>query len=205
MKLVWVAPLMALTLAACGQVGAIGIPLGGGAATPAAATGQPTDFNTAAPTTPVTTDPLPPPVGYDPGPVATNPTTTPTTTTTTTTTTGPLPPANAAGEPNQAGALAANAGAAVRSTDLIGGWTVTAGSDTCQLFMTLTAWTGGYRASTRDCSSAVLQSISAWNLSGASVTLASSDGTTLATLGSVSATRFEGQLVAGGTPIAFFR
>ncbi|MGV8840213.1 MAG: AprI/Inh family metalloprotease inhibitor [Bauldia sp.] len=201
MKLVWVAPLMALTLAACGQVGAIGIPLGGGAATQSAATGQPTDFNAAAPTTPVVTDPLPPPTGYDPGPVATDPTTTPPTTTTP----GALPAPNAVGEPNQAGALAANAGVSVRSTDLIGGWTVTAGTDTCQLFMTLTAWTGGYRASTRDCSSAVLQSISAWNLDGATVTLASSDGTVLATLGGVSATRYEGQVVAGGTPIVFYR
>lgn len=200
MKLVFVAPLLALGLAACGQVGAIGIPLGGGPQS--AATGQPTDFNRAAPTTAVETGTLPAAGGYDPGPVATTP---PPGTPPTTTTTGGLAAPDAIGEPNQAGALAANGTAGVRSTDLIGGWTVTAGSDTCQLFMTLTAWTGGYRASTRDCSSTVLQSISAWSLNGSTVTLASADGTALATLGGVSATRFEGQVIAGGLPIVFYR
>jgi len=202
MKLVWVAPLLALSLAACGQVGAIGIPLGGGTQS-ARATGQPTDFNQAAPTTAVQTGTLPAAGGYDPGPVATPPPAG--TPPTTTTTPGPLPPPDAIGEPNQAGVIAGNATAGLRSTDLIGGWTVTAGSDTCQLFMTLTAWTGGYRASTRDCSSSVLQSISAWSLNGSAVTLASADGTAIATLGGVSATRFEGQVIAGGLPIAFFR
>jgi hypothetical protein len=196
MKLVFVAPLLALGLAACGQVGAIGIPLGGGLQS--AATGQPTDFNQAAPTTAVETGTLPAAGGYDPGPVATTPPPG-------TTTTGPLAAPDAIGEPNQAGALAANGTTGVRSTDLIGGWTVTVGSDTCQLFMTLTAWTGGYRASTRDCSSTVLQSISAWSLNGSTVTLASADGTALATLGGVSATRFEGQVIAGGLPIVFYR
>ncbi len=28
-------------------------------------------------------------------------------------------------------------------TDLVGGWTITSGSYSCQLFMTLTSWTGG--------------------------------------------------------------
>lgn len=194
MKLVWVAPLLALTLAACGEVGAIGINLGGGPQ--AAATGAPTDFNQAAPTTAVETGTLPPAAGYDPGPVAPPPATNPP---------DLLAPANAVGEPNQAAMLAGNANVDVRSTDLLGGWTVTSGTDTCQLFMTLTAWTGGYRASTRDCASTTLQAISAWSLAGSTVTLASADGTALATLAAVAATRFEGQVIVGGTPIAFFR
>lgn len=203
MKLVKFAPLLALALAACGQVGAIGIPLGGGTQS-ATATGQPTDFNLAAPTTAVETGQLPPPTGYDPGPVATtNPAGTPAAGTPPAT--GALAAPNAIGEPGQAGALAANGNVAVSATDLLGGWTVTAGSDTCQLFMTLTAWTGGYRASTRDCSSTVLQSISAWSVDGSTVTLASADGTAIATLGAVAATRFEGQVITGGLPIVFFR
>lgn len=203
MKLVRFAPMMALALAACGQVGAIGIPLGGGT-TSTTATGQPTDFNQAAPTTAVETGQLPPPAGYDPGPVA--PTgTAPAGTPPVTTTPDTLAAANAIGEPGQAGVLAATGNVAVSATDLLGGWTVTAGSDTCQLFMTLTAWTGGYRASTRDCSSSVLQSISAWSVEGSRVTLASADGTAIATLGAVTATRFEGQVIAGGLPIVFFR
>ncbi|MCW5715305.1 MAG: AprI/Inh family metalloprotease inhibitor [Bauldia sp.] len=199
MKLVWVAPLLALTLAACGQVGAIGIPLGGG--TQAAATGQPTDFNQAAPTTAVETGTLPPAEGYDPGPVATTPPTG----------AGPLPPANAIGEPNQVGALAANAATDVRSPDIIGGWTVTTGNTNCRLFLTLTAWTGDYfRASTQpmlgqaECASSVLRSVGTWSLSGNVVTLASADGTSIATLAPVSALRFEGQLL-DGTPVFFFR
>src|SRR5262249_24090747 len=45
----------------------------------------------------------------------------------------------------------ATPGAALGRTDLLGGWTITATGDSCQLFMTLTSWTGGYRASTRGC------------------------------------------------------
>ncbi len=45
-------------------------------------------------------------------------------------------------------------------TDLLGGWTITSGNDSCQLFMTLTSWTGGYRASTRGCTTNLLKSIS---------------------------------------------
>ena len=44
-------------------------------------------------------------------------------------------------------------GGGVGRTDLLGGWTITSGGDSCQLFMTLTSWTGGYRASTRGCNS----------------------------------------------------
>src|SRR5262249_18254847 len=60
---------------------------------------------------------------------------------------------------------AASAGGLGR-TDLLGGWTIASGGDSCQLFMTLTSWTGGYRASTRGCSNGTLKSISAWNLEG---------------------------------------
>lgn len=195
MRLVFAAPLLALTLVGCGAVGAIDIPLGQPAGN---ATGMPTDLTAAAaPTTPVEEGAaLPPPAGYDPGPVAA---------------TAGTPPADAGGTPPagpQTAAIdpaAAGGGPTLGRTDLLGGWTVTAGSDTCQLFMTLTAWTGGYRASTRDCSSQVLAQISAWDLDGQQVTLASADGTALATLTSVGGGRFEGTLAAGGTPISFFR
>ena len=112
----------------------------------------------------------------------------------------PLPPAGGA-----AVAVApAPAAGPVGRTDLLGGWTIASSGDSCQLFMTLTSWTGGYRASTRGCSSAELKSISAWNLNGSQVVLAGQGGSPVATLQSAGGTRFDGQ-TAGGGPVSFYR
>jgi hypothetical protein len=97
----------------------------------------------------------------------------------------------------------APSGAEVGRTDLLGGWTITAAGDSCQLFMTLTSWTGGYRASTRGCTSDLLKSISAWNLQGAEVVLAGQGGSPLARLASTGSNRFDGQ--AGGQLVSFYR
>jgi hypothetical protein len=88
-------------------------------------------------------------------------------------------------------------------TDLLGGWTITSGTDSCQLFMTLTSWTGGYRASTKGCNSPLLKSISAWNLQGSNVILAGAGGAPVATLASSGNNRFDGQ--AGGQGVSFYR
>jgi hypothetical protein len=93
---------------------------------------------------------------------------------------------------------------ALGRTDLLGGWTIASSGDSCQLFMTLTSWTGGYRASTRGCSSDVLKSISAWNLSGSQVVLAGSGGSPVATLFSAGGSRFDGQ-TGQGAPVSFYR
>ena len=93
---------------------------------------------------------------------------------------------------------------ALGRTDLLGGWTVASAGDTCQLFMTLTSWTGGYRASTRGCNSDVLKSISAWNVSGKEVVLSGSSGSSVATLLSSGSGRFDGQ-TDQGTQIIFYR
>lgn len=88
---------------------------------------------------------------------------------------------------------------AVGRTDLLGGWSIASGGETCQLFMSLTTWTGGYRASTRGCSSPTLAGISAWDLSGSTVTLKGGDGaTTVATLAATSPSRFTGTTAGGG-------
>jgi hypothetical protein len=109
--------------------------------------------------------------------------------------------------PPTGSAMAAPAGSGVNGgigrTDLLGGWTITSGSDSCQLFMTLTSWTGGYRASTRGCNSPVLKSISAWNLQGSDVVLAGQSGAPLAHLTSSGNNRFDGQ--ANGQGISFYR
>ncbi len=90
-------------------------------------------------------------------------------------------------------------------TDLLGGWTITSGGDSCQLFMTLTSWTGGYRASTRGCNNDVLKSISAWNLAGKQVILAGPGGKPVAHLVSSATNRFDGQIDGKGVTVTFYR
>jgi hypothetical protein len=70
--------------------------------------------------------------------------------------------------------------------------------------MTLTSWTGGYRASTRGCNSEVLKSISAWNLNGTQVVLAGTGGSPVATLAASGNTRFDGQ-TGQGAAVSFYR
>ena len=108
------------------------------------------------------------------------------------------------GDTTVAPAAPAATASTVGRTDLLGGWTISASGDSCQLFMTLTSWTGGYRASTRGCSSDVLKSISAWNLQGSQVVLAGQGGSPVATLNSSGNNRFDGQ-TGGGVPVSFFR
>jgi hypothetical protein len=116
-----------------------------------------------------------------------------------------LPPVAGAAPPDTA---ALNqppaAGGTLGRTDLLGGWTIVSSGDSCQLFMTLTSWTGGYRASTRGCNSEVLKSISAWNLNGTQVVLAGTGGSPVATLAASGNTRFDGQ-TGQGAAVSFYR
>ena len=174
---------LALALAGCGSVGAIG-PFGGKTLTPPApvdtaglpATTDPGPTSTTATTDTVASEPLPAPAD-DQSTVASS--------------------APASGPVKAAGALG--------RTDLLGGWTITASGDSCQLFMTLTSWTGGYRASTRGCNNDMLKSISAWNLEGKQVVLAGSGGTPVARLQSSGNNRFDGTAEGQSTPVTFFR
>jgi len=104
----------------------------------------------------------------------------------------------------QTAAPAAGGSGELGRTDLLGGWTITSAGDSCQLFMTLTSWTGGYRASTRGCTSDVLKSISAWNLQGKQVVLAGQGGSPVAQLSAAGSNRFDGQ-TGQGSPVTFFR
>jgi hypothetical protein len=164
---------LALALAGCGSIGAIGLgPMGNKPSEPPEAAGG-----------------LPPPP--PPGPVASAPL--------------PAPMTPAPGAPATGGTPPAAGGSgALGRTDLLGGWTISSSGDSCQLFMTLTSWTGGYRASTRGCSNATLKSISAWNLQGTQVTLAGSGGAPVAHLSSSGASRFDGTTDSGGS-ISFYR
>ena len=173
---------LAITLAGCGSFGAIGLPW---------KREQPVapDVSTqAAPTEPVQTANLPPPnsngVPADGTDAASQPL---------------APPIDSSPATPAAGSGTGGIG----RTDLLGGWTITSGSDSCQLFMTLTTWTGGYRASTRGCNSTLLKSISAWSLQGSQVALAGQGGAAVAQLTTSGSNRFEGQ--AAGQPISFYR
>jgi hypothetical protein len=92
----------------------------------------------------------------------------------------------------------------VSRVDLLGAWTVTAAGDSCQLFMTLTTWSGGYRASTKGCSTETMQTVAAWNLEGQQVQLLDDAGATVARLYPASKTQFNGQTPGGG-PVSFSR
>lgn len=136
---------------------------------------------TPAPTAPVTQGALqplaPPPAPADgvppPGPTAP---------------TQPVPGPVASAAPVDA-AKAPNIG----RTDLLGGWRLASGSDSCQLFMNLTSWAGGYRAISKGCTSPDLQKISAWDLQGKTVTLKGADGSTVATLVGAGGEKFNGR------------
>jgi hypothetical protein len=99
---------------------------------------------------------------------------------------------------------AATSAVEVGRADLLGAWTVSSAGDSCQLFMTLTTWSGGYRASTKGCGSEPLQKISAWNLEGQQVQLLDDSGATVGRLYPSSKTEFNGQTPGGG-PVSFSR
>ncbi len=123
-----------------------------------------------------------------------------------------LPPADAATLPPATPATPApvtapntsTARAELGRTDLLGGWSLKSGGESCQLFMTLTSWTGGYRASTRGCTSPTLKGISAWSLAGSQVVLAGSGGAPVARLSPAGTNRFEGS-ADSGQPVSFSR
>lgn len=166
----------AVLLAGCGSIGAIGLPPMNNSQPP------PQEMGGLPPGTAV--------AGAPPGDV----------------TSEPLPDAGVSTDVAVAPAAApAATGSNVSRTDLLGGWTIASSGDSCQLFMTLTSWTGGYRASTRGCNSDALKQISAWNLEGKQVVLAGTGGSPLARLSSSGSGRFDGQTLTGGAPVSFFR
>lgn len=109
-------------------------------------------------------------------------------------------PADLASNPVAAPANAKEVG----RTDLLGGWKVSSAGDNCMAFMTLTTWSGGYRANTRGCSSPILSGISAWDLSGNQVVLKDGTGVIVAQLYSSAPGQFNGQ-TSTGVPISLYR
>jgi hypothetical protein len=128
----------------------------------------------AVPAQPVAAAPLPPPPAALPPPVE-----------------EPPPPITPVALP------AADAQLPIQRNELVGGWVIESGGERCQLFINLTGWTGGYRASTRGCTSEELKGVSAWDLAGKEITLKDSATAPIATLVSVETGRFTGRLKTG--------
>lgn len=106
--------------------------------------------------------------------------------------------------PGDVAAVEPQSGPKLGRTDLLGGWTVASAGESCKLFMNLTTWSGGYRASTRGCSLGVLGKIAAWDLNGSQVVLRDAAGADMAHLFMSAPEKFNGQ-TAAGQPIAFYR
>ena len=83
--------------------------------------------------------------------------------------------------------------------DMLGAWQLASNADSCQLFMTLTTWTGGYRATTKGCTSVELANITAWDLSSNQVILVGATGAQVANLVPAGGNRFSGQTKSGAS------
>ncbi len=112
----------------------------------------------------------------------------------------PLPATDLASNPVSAPSDAQSVG----RSDLLGGWKLSSAGDNCMAFMTLTAWSGGYRANTRGCGTPTLSGISAWDLSGNQVILKDASGVVVAQLYSSTPGKFNGQ-TSTGAPISLYR
>lgn len=80
--------------------------------------------------------------------------------------------------------------------EVLGAYRVTTTGGNCQIILSLTQWTGGYRAASRGCPGTVAD-VSAWDVSGSQVVLKDSGGTTVANLNSAGGARYEGTTTSG--------
>jgi len=79
---------------------------------------------------------------------------------------------------------------------MVGRWTISTGGNSCDVFLALTKWTGGYRAASRGCTNQAAL-ISAWDVQGKQVLLSDSDGNQFATLYKTGVTQFSGSTSVG--------
>lgn len=110
----------------------------------------------------------------------------------------PLAPGEVAGETGDgSGTEIAAAGGTELSRDaLVGAWKVSTGGQSCQMFMALTKWTGGYRAASRGCPGEAA-SVAAWDVNGSQVVLSDSNGDTVARLYASGGETYSGQTTGG--------
>ena len=82
--------------------------------------------------------------------------------------------------------------------DMLGRWTMSTGDRRCDLFLALTAWSGGYRAASRGCAGQAAL-VSSWDVTGKQVVLKDRDGTRLAGFYQSGEQRFDGATALGQT------
>ena len=111
-------------------------------------------------------------------------------------------------DPNQSGAGAsstppAGGGQPLSRNKVLGAYKVTTAGGNCQIILSLTKWSGGYRAASRGCPGAVAD-VSAWDVSGNNVVLRNAGGSQVASLSSTGDARYDGQ-TTGGQAISLYR
>lgn len=106
-----------------------------------------------------------------------------------------FPAAPTAPETTAPQVAAANAPELTREA-LIGRWSAGTGGTSCDVFLSLTKWTGGYRAASRGCVGAAA-SISAWDVQGKQVILSDSSGNQVARLYQSANERYDGSTASG--------
>ncbi|HET7412986.1 MAG TPA: protease inhibitor Inh/omp19 family protein [Pararhizobium sp.] len=112
------------------------------------------------------------------------------------------PGESAPGTQQQANLGSAN-GPEIKRESLIGRWTVTSGGSSCDLFLALTKWTGGYRAASRNCAN-ITANVSAWDVKGNQVVLSDNIGNQIASLSQTGNEQYSGS-TAAGQPITLTR
>ncbi|MBU4529861.1 MAG: protease inhibitor Inh/omp19 family protein [Hoeflea sp.] len=116
---------------------------------------------------------------------------------------GEFPAAPTAQAPSVAPEVAAANAPEVTREALIGRWSASSGGSTCDVFLSLTKWTGGYRAASRGCVGNAA-AISAWDVQGKQVILSDSSGNQVARLYQSANERYDGSTSAG-QPISLSR
>ena len=116
---------------------------------------------------------------------------------------GEFPAAPTAPDPTAAPQVAAANAPELTREALIGRWSAGTGGTTCDVFLSLTKWTGGYRAASRGCVGAAA-SITAWDVQGKQVILADSNGNQVARLYQSANERYDGS-TSTGQPISLSR
>lgn len=96
-----------------------------------------------------------------------------------------------------------SSGGAISRNSVLGAYKVTTTGGNCQIILSLTKWTGGYRAASRGCPGAVAD-VSAWDVSGSQVVLKDSGGSQVASLSKSGGSRYDGQ-TKGGEAISLYR
>ncbi len=92
---------------------------------------------------------------------------------------------------------------ALSRNSVLGAYKVTTDGGNCQIILSLTKWSGGYRAASRGCPGKVAD-VSAWDVSGSQVVLKDSGGSNVANLSSAGNARYEGR-TNGGQSITLYR